>query len=60
MKQIVFLLVLLILSVPNADGAGVKLELLEDFDLSIHKISVSIHLEVEGAISLCPAAIRRR
>jgi hypothetical protein len=35
----VLLLLLLILSVSNADSTGVKLERLEDFDAGVHKIA---------------------
>ena len=58
MKQITLLLLVLILSVPNAEGAGVKLELLEDFDAGIHKIGVNIQAEVKGGCVVNPTNVK--
>jgi len=54
MKQTLFYLLFFILSVTIAEAADVNMQRLEDFDISVHKMSVSIQVEVEGGCFIDP------
>ena len=58
MKQIPFYLLFVILSATAAEAADVNMQRLEDFNVSVHRMSVNIQVEVEGGCFVDPVSLK--